>query len=180
MKPTFTWGQTEILAISSSTQFFATSTLLDVALPRPAVCQSYFRVQILTGTGLVWVTELVLLAGIGRTTLSRVLTYPNQPAVGVPLEIDIGPFPIEKLQAQIRISGDPTPDPELTFSCGMEIAPYTTVEMESPKLQFAPMLPGEGMELDESLENAWPLGYEPMEEAIDPVDAIALRGRLRP
>ena len=179
MKPTFTWGQSEVLRLANTTPN-PTLQLLDVALPHPAVSQIFFRVEQIAGTGTVWLVQLDLFIGIGRTTLQRRYGYPNQPSVGNPLEDDIGPIPIQKLQANVILNGDPTPDPELVLSVGLLIAPYTTIPMESPALQWAPMLPGEGGELDRSLEGAWPLGYEPMEEAIDPVDAIALRGRLRP
>lgn len=161
--PTWTWGSSATIRVDNDTapgpapQFARTvsAQLAQVSLPEPAVCSLYFQatVESAIATDVVEAFTVNLNQGVGRTTAPRQVTFPNQPAVGSPLEHTFEFVPLHALNVdlQLVVKLNNTVGSLVVVTTYLLLSPITRIPQKEQKLAFGMALPGEADSMDDAL-----------------------------
>ena len=118
------WGARRQVKLTNNSNEIS-DQLLEVSLPSAATCAIYFVVRYLAGAGQVWTVTANFRIGVGRSSCELLRAFANQPAPGMPLEIVIPAQPVEALQVDFIVNGNPLPEIQLDVGC--ELAPITII-----------------------------------------------------
>lgn len=183
VEPTWTWGSSAQIKLSSALGVQNSQQLAQVQLPEPAVCTLYMQASMTVvnnalATGLpptVQVFTLNLNQGLGRITIPRQVAFSGQPSDRSPIEWTMPFVPLHALQVDVTALGffpDLTPTGgEIDINIYFLIAPITRIPQKIQKLQFGMSLPGEADALDDELrtdlEDESPTTAEVMSQEAD-------------
>lgn len=158
ISPSWTWGSSATLIVNDpnagSGRPIVSAQLAQVSLPEPAVCSVYFQASMTTADprDVVRSFTLNLSEGIGRVTVPRQLSFPNQPAAPSPLEFTIPFMPVHALNVDCQAAVDVISGaPDIRIEVYMVLSPLTRIPQKEQKLAFGMAMPGEADDLDDDL-----------------------------